>query len=148
MHVALLANLKKNAPTWADMPPDRWDDLDSEETIEAIARALEAGGHRVTFLEGDATLFDKLREVNPDICFNICEGHFGDGREAQPEPDVDDPVVLRRLLEVLADISATTPLIFPIHPRTESRIAQARERESAYRLHQPRGRTPPSRKMC
>jgi D-alanine-D-alanine ligase len=83
MHVALLANLKKNAPTWPDMPPDRWDDLDSEETIEAIARALEAGGHRVTFLEGDATLFDKLREVNPDICFNICEGHFGDGREAQ-----------------------------------------------------------------
>jgi len=83
MHVALLANLKKNAPTWADMPPDRWDDLDSEETIEAIATALEAGGHRVTFLEGDATLFDVLRKVNPDICFNICEGHFGDGREAQ-----------------------------------------------------------------
>jgi len=65
------------------MPPDRWDDLDSEETIEAIATALEAGGHRVTFLEGDATLFDVLRKVNPDICFNICEGHFGDGREAQ-----------------------------------------------------------------
>ena len=83
MHVALLANLKKNAPTWPDMPPDRWDDLDSEETIEAIATALEAGGHRVTFLEGDATLFDNLRKVNPDICFNICEGHFGDGREAQ-----------------------------------------------------------------
>jgi D-alanine-D-alanine ligase len=83
MHVAFLANLKKNAPTWPDMPPDRWDDLDSEETIEAIATALEAGGHRVTFLEGDATLFDNLRKVNPDICFNICEGHFGDGREAQ-----------------------------------------------------------------
>jgi D-alanine-D-alanine ligase len=83
MHVALLANLKKNAPTWPDMAPDRWDDLDSVETIEAIATALEAGGHRVTFLEGDATLFDNLRKVNPDICFNICEGHFGDGREAQ-----------------------------------------------------------------
>jgi D-alanine-D-alanine ligase len=83
MHVALLANLKKNAPTWPDMPPDRWDDLDSEETLEAISTALEAGGHRVTFLEGDATLFDTLQKVKPDICFNICEGHFGDGREAQ-----------------------------------------------------------------
>jgi D-alanine-D-alanine ligase len=34
-------------------------------------------------LEGDITLYDSLRQVKPDICFNICEGHFGDGREAQ-----------------------------------------------------------------
>ncbi|MBE7468527.1 MAG: hypothetical protein DPW09_14745 [Anaerolineae bacterium] len=83
MHVALLANLKKNAPTWPGMSPDYWDDLDSEETIEAISAALTAGGHRVTFLEGDATLYDTLRQTKPDICFNICEGHFGDSREAQ-----------------------------------------------------------------
>ncbi|MFW6183353.1 MAG: D-alanine--D-alanine ligase family protein [Chloroflexota bacterium] len=83
MHVALLANLKKNAPTWPDMPADRWDDLDSEETIEAIANALRAGGHQVTFLEGNITLAQTLPRVQPDICFNICEGHFGDAREAQ-----------------------------------------------------------------
>src|SRR5512145_139776 len=83
MHVALLANLKKNAPTWPGMSPDYWDDLDSEETIEAISAALNARGHRVTFLEGDVTLYDTLRQVKPDICFNICEGHFGDAREAQ-----------------------------------------------------------------
>jgi D-alanine-D-alanine ligase len=83
MHVALLANLKKNAPTLPGMSPDHWDDLDSDETIQAISDALEAGGHHVTFLEGDVTLFDNLRRVEPDICFNICEGHFGDGREAQ-----------------------------------------------------------------
>lgn len=83
MHVALLANLKKNAPTWAGMSPDRWDDLDSEKTIHSIMEALEAGGRRVTFLEGDASLFDNLRIVRPDICFNICEGHFGDSRESQ-----------------------------------------------------------------
>jgi len=65
------------------MPPDQWDDLDSEETIEAISRALESRGHRVTFLEGDTTLYDNLQKLKPDICFNICEGHFGDGREAQ-----------------------------------------------------------------
>jgi D-alanine-D-alanine ligase len=83
MQVALLANLKKNAPSWPEMPPDHWDDLDSEETIRAITNAIEAGGHRVTFLEGDVTLYDKLRRFRPDICFNICEGHFGDAREAQ-----------------------------------------------------------------
>ncbi len=83
MHIALLANLKKNAPTWPGMPPDRWDDLDSEETIQAILEALEAGGHRATFLEGDETLLDTIRQVKPDLCFNICEGHWGDGREAQ-----------------------------------------------------------------
>jgi len=83
MHVALLANLKKNAPTWPGMIPDQWDDLDSQETIEEIMRALRAGGHRVTFLEGDISLYDSLRQVKPDICFNICEGHFGDSRESQ-----------------------------------------------------------------
>ena len=83
MHVALLANLKKNAPTWEGMSPDHWDDLDSEKTIQAITEAIESGGHQVTFLEGDVTLYDNLRQVKPDICFNICEGHFGDAREAQ-----------------------------------------------------------------
>ncbi|HZD10302.1 MAG TPA: hypothetical protein VE553_03090 [Candidatus Binatia bacterium] len=82
MRVALLANLKKNAPTWEGMPPDRWDDLDSEETIEAIAAALRAGGHSVTVLEGSLSLIENLANVKPDICFNICEGHFGDAREA------------------------------------------------------------------
>ena len=82
MKVAVLANLKKNAPTWPGMSPDRWDDLDSEETIQAIMQAIEAGGHEVTFLEGNASLFETLPQAKPDICFNICEGHFGDGREA------------------------------------------------------------------
>jgi D-alanine-D-alanine ligase len=83
LHVAVLANLKQNAPTFPGMPADYWADLDSKRTIEAIADALRQAGHRVTFLEGDVTLYDRLREVKPDICFNICEGHFGDSREAQ-----------------------------------------------------------------
>ncbi|MGB5563598.1 MAG: UDP-N-acetylglucosamine 2-epimerase (non-hydrolyzing), partial [Sedimenticolaceae bacterium] len=39
--------------------------------------------------------------------------------------NVDDPPVLRRLLETLADISERLPLVFPIHPRTRARIADA-----------------------
>ncbi len=83
MRVALLANLKKNAPLVPGMSSDIWDDLDSEKTIQAIMAALASRGHDVSFLEGDASLMDSVRELKPDICFNICEGHFGDSREAQ-----------------------------------------------------------------
>lgn len=83
MRVAVLANLKKNAPTWPGMSPDQWDDLDSETTINSIVAALAANGHEACFLEGDVSLLDSIRKLKPDICFNLCEGHFGDAREAQ-----------------------------------------------------------------
>jgi D-alanine-D-alanine ligase len=81
--VALLANLKVNAPKFEGMAEDQWDDLDSEKTINALVEAIRAGGHVCEFLEGDISLYDTIRKYNPDICFNICEGHFGDAREAQ-----------------------------------------------------------------
>ena len=83
MRVAVLANLQKNAPTWAGMPADRWDDLDSEETIEALVSALESAGHQASFFEGNLMLGESLPKFKPDICFNICESHWGDAREAQ-----------------------------------------------------------------
>ncbi len=81
--IAVLANLKKNAPKLPGMPLDQWDDLDSEKTVNAIVEAIRVGGHECEFLEGDVTLVDTLRKYRPDLCFNICEGHFGDAREAQ-----------------------------------------------------------------
>ncbi len=36
--------------------------------------------------------------------------------------NVDDPAVLRRLLDSLSEIAASLPLVFPVHPRTRSRI--------------------------
>ena len=81
--VALLANLKKNAPHIDGMSKDQWADLDSEKTVNALVEAIRAGGHTCEFLEGDITLLDTVRKYKPDICFNICEGHFGDAREAQ-----------------------------------------------------------------
>src|SRR5690606_26832940 len=50
---------------------------------EALIAALESGGHEATFLEGNLTLAETLPRLKPDICFNICEGHWGDSREAQ-----------------------------------------------------------------
>jgi len=87
MKIALLANLKKNAPEPPPSAADQWDDLDSEDTIESLLVALEAGGHRAEFLEANIarphSLVDNLRRLSPDLCFNIAEGHWGVGREAQ-----------------------------------------------------------------
>ncbi|HVO41282.1 MAG TPA: hypothetical protein VMT34_01605 [Aggregatilineales bacterium] len=82
-HVAVLANLKKNAPKLTEDHPDAWADLDSDKTVSALCKTIEEAGHRATFLEANVTLLDKLRELKPDICFNIAEGHYGDSREAQ-----------------------------------------------------------------
>ena len=39
--------------------------------------------------------------------------------------NVDDPVLLRGLLQALASISQDTPLVFPVHPRTRAKISEA-----------------------
>ena len=39
--------------------------------------------------------------------------------------NVDDPDVLKRLLETLVEISESLPIIFPVHPRTADRIEKA-----------------------
>jgi len=82
LNVAVLANLKKNAPRFGGMPADQWDDLDSDVTINSIVAALETCGHGATFLEGNLSLVETLPRLKPDICFNICEGHWGDSRES------------------------------------------------------------------
>lgn len=81
--VALLANLKQNAPHFEGMAQDQWADLDSEKTTDALVEAIRAGGHTCEFFEGNLSLFETLPKYKPDICFNICEGHYGDAREAQ-----------------------------------------------------------------
>lgn len=82
LNVAVLANLKRNAPKYEGMPADAWDDLDSDITVDSLVAALQAGGHRATFLEGNLSLIEELPRLKPDICFNISEGHWGDSRES------------------------------------------------------------------
>jgi len=81
--VALLLNMKHNAVAEFDAPGDALAEYDSEETAEAIADALRAGGHEVVVLEADTTLLDTIRRARVDLCFNIAEGHRGDARESQ-----------------------------------------------------------------
>jgi len=81
--VALLFNLKHNVRVDPDAPPDALAEYDSIETVQAIEDALLARGHQVIPLEADDTLLDTIRQVDPDICFNIAEGLRGDSRESQ-----------------------------------------------------------------
>ena len=83
LKVAVLINLKKNAPKFPGMAADHWDDLDLESTAHALVSAIEAGGHTCVYHEGNAELYDKLRADRPYLRFYIRQGHFGDGREAQ-----------------------------------------------------------------
>src|SRR5512138_537176 len=86
MRIAVLANLKKNAPNCVGMPDDQWDDLDSPITVDAIVEGLKSAGHEAVFLEASVrepyNLAQKLVEFKPDLCFNIAESHWGDGRES------------------------------------------------------------------
>jgi D-alanine-D-alanine ligase len=82
LNIAVLANLKKNAPHTPGMSSDAWDDLDSDITVESVIHALESLGHRANFLEGNISLAETLPRLKPDICFNFSEGHWGDSREA------------------------------------------------------------------
>jgi D-alanine-D-alanine ligase len=83
LRVALLYNLKHNAIPGPGAPPDALAEYDSIETAQALEDALWAGGHQVIPLEGDKTLLDTIRQADPNIAFNICEGHRGDARESQ-----------------------------------------------------------------
>ena len=56
--------------------------------------------------------------------FSADTGEFGLLTLHRPS-NVDNPAVLRRLLETLVEISERLPLVFPIHPRTRARVKDA-----------------------
>jgi D-alanine-D-alanine ligase len=81
--IALLYNLQHPALVEPEAPPDALVDFDTPETVAAVEQALLADGHEVFPLEADHTLLDTIREVNPDLCFNMAKGVHGNEREAQ-----------------------------------------------------------------
>ncbi len=58
--VALLYNLKQNAPHRDDEQWDAWNELDNDKTVGNIERVLRLGGHEVIGMEGDVNLAQKL----------------------------------------------------------------------------------------
>jgi D-alanine-D-alanine ligase len=73
-------NLVRNYPERLD---DTFAEWDSEETINAVRSALEAGGHDVTPVEADSDAYEKLKTINPEFVFNVAEGLDGPSRESQ-----------------------------------------------------------------
>jgi D-alanine-D-alanine ligase len=63
-------------------PDDRDEEYDSATTIEAVAEALGALGHRVRLLGGGRGLVRELLDRPPDLVFNLAEGRGTRSREA------------------------------------------------------------------
>ena len=61
---------------------DTFAEWDSLGTINAVKNSLELYND-VTLVEADLSSFEKLKNLGPDIVFNIAEGFFGESREAQ-----------------------------------------------------------------
>lgn len=84
--VAVVANIKEHKDGKTLSVPGVADDISADfdhiETIDSIRAAIESDGHRTAFLQADRDLPYALKEVQPDICFNIAEGLGGDAREA------------------------------------------------------------------
>lgn len=93
LHVALVYSSRKTAqhilsarrvqdpPSANRPPPDLLVEYDSESTIAAVASAL-ASRHRVSRIEGDAAVYERLQATQPDLVFNISEGFRGANRES------------------------------------------------------------------
>jgi D-alanine-D-alanine ligase len=81
--VAVIANIKEETHPHSNGPDDAGAEYDKPETIQNIRNAIEYDGHRTVFVPANADLPFTLRQVRPDICFNIAEGSGSDAREAQ-----------------------------------------------------------------
>ncbi|HTE54719.1 MAG TPA: UDP-N-acetylglucosamine 2-epimerase (non-hydrolyzing), partial [Kofleriaceae bacterium] len=62
------------------------------------------------------------------------EGGYGLVTLHRPS-NVDDPAQLARLVGILDDVAARVPLVFPVHPRTRSRLEASGLRLAAGRWH-------------
>lgn len=110
-------------------------ELDKEETIEGIEKALIYNGYKVEKIGNIRNLIKKLEKGKSwDIVFNICEGMYGIGREAQVPALLDafkipyvfsDTVVLALTLDkgltkrVVRDLGIKTPEFFVVKSKDD-----------------------------
>jgi D-alanine-D-alanine ligase len=81
MKVALTYNLKEKDPT---KPADYFSEFDSQETVNAIASAIETKGHSVVPVNvSRENLIAYLKNNRIDLVFNIAEGTCGKFRESE-----------------------------------------------------------------
>jgi D-alanine-D-alanine ligase len=79
---AAVPSIVNNRSQNLELQLDTYAEWDTWETINAVKDAI-ASYNNVTLIEANEDAYNKLREVKPDIVFNIAEGAFGVSREAQ-----------------------------------------------------------------
>lgn len=93
LNVALSYNVKPEVVSISERTPlslhqkntnanDIFAEWDTIDTINAVKNALEVH-HNVIMIEANEDAFEKFRTIKPDIVFNVAEGFYGIGREAQ-----------------------------------------------------------------
>ncbi len=86
--IGITFDLKSDRRISSTDPIDINAELDSMETVDAIAAAMESGGHQVKKIGNVRNLLAQIKDLDVDIVFIICEGYFGRNRES------DDPQIL------------------------------------------------------
>jgi len=135
MRIGLTYDLK-SAYLQKGFTPDEVAEFDSEETIEGIESALRELGHETIRIGNVTELAAALvKGLKVDLVFNICEGLYGIGREAQVPALLDayripytfsDPLVLSLTLHkgltkrVIRDAGIPTAPFFLVETADES----------------------------
>jgi D-alanine-D-alanine ligase len=83
MKVGLTYNLGTDYQPKEDDPPDAAAEFDTPATIDGLLDAIRANGHEPVPIGDGMKLFRWLATNSVDIVFNIAEGYYGRGREAQ-----------------------------------------------------------------
>lgn len=84
MKIGLSYDLKEALSSDQNQPDDALEEYDSSETVEAIAKSIEAEGHNVVKLGGCQDFLLSICSSNFDLVFNIAEGRGNyRSREAQ-----------------------------------------------------------------
>ena len=82
LDIGIACDLRSDFASDPNGPTDRLEEYDDEETIAAIAAALQAAGHSVRRLGGGRSFVERVLADPPDLVFNIAEGRGTRSREA------------------------------------------------------------------
>jgi D-alanine-D-alanine ligase len=80
--VGIAYDLRSDFAPLASGPDDRFEEYDSESTVQAIAGALERSGYKARPLGGGRRLIETVLREPPDLVFNFSEGFGTRSREA------------------------------------------------------------------
>ncbi len=93
--------------------------------VDNLAREGIAGDQVVlvgnTMIDSLATHVGPARAARPWASFGVEEGGYGLVTLHRPAL-TDDDALLRETAEALAELAVTSPLVFPVHPRTRARL--------------------------